>query len=165
MPIILRLLLLAGMFLPGTATAAEERPGRSLYVMRHLPPDGGPDPGLSIAGAEQAQKLAHLLADRPVRAIFVTATRRSRETAAPLAAKLGLAVSVYDPFQPERLEDAVRAVPGDVLIVGHSNTVADLVARFGGAAPEPLGHGDFGTLWRIDKGRTSTLNIPAGSNR
>ena len=157
MPLFLSILLLAGAFLSATAGAAEAGSRQSIYVMRHLPPNDGPDPGLSPLGAEQAKELANLLAGRPIKGIFVTDTRRSRETAAPLAATLGISPIIYDPFQPARLEEAAREATGDLLIVGHSNTVADLVARFGGNAPEPLGHGDFGTIWRISGGKTAIL--------
>jgi hypothetical protein len=39
--------------------------------------------------------------------------------------------------------------PAPVLIVGHSNTVPDIVAALGGARPGPIGHEDFGDVWKI----------------
>ena len=38
---------------------------------------------------------------------------------------------------------------GTVLIVGHSNTVPDIVAGLGGTRPDPLVHEDFGDIWHI----------------
>jgi hypothetical protein len=43
----------------------------------------------------------------------------------------------------------VRAGPLPALIVGHSNTVPDIVAQLGGTRPAPLVHADFGDIWRI----------------
>ena len=144
----------------GTAAAEPAgEPRQVIYVMRHLPPAAGEDPGLSPQGAALAHALARQLAGARLKAIFVTDTNRSRQTAAPIAARLRLSPRIYDPFKPEALAKAVAEVPGNVLVVGHSNTVPDLVSRFGGTPPAPLGHGDFGTVWKIDGKRTKTFKV------
>jgi probable phosphoglycerate mutase len=48
------------------------------------------DPPLSENGRQQAEQLAAALRDQPISALFVTPLRRTHETAAPLAAALGL---------------------------------------------------------------------------
>ena len=53
--------------------------------------DGRSDPALSPEGREQAQQVAARLAAAGIGAIYVTTLRRTAETAAPLAAGLGLA--------------------------------------------------------------------------
>jgi probable phosphoglycerate mutase len=52
--------------------------------------DGRGDPPLSVFGQQQAIEVAHRLAPTRVDAIYVTSLRRTAETAAPLAARLGL---------------------------------------------------------------------------
>lgn len=52
--------------------------------------DGRADPELAPEGLEQAQRVAHRLAGERIDAIYVTSLRRTAQTAAPLAAKLGL---------------------------------------------------------------------------
>jgi 2,3-bisphosphoglycerate-dependent phosphoglycerate mutase len=52
--------------------------------------DGHGDPGLSEDGLRQAQQVADRLANEEIHAIYVTSLRRTHQTAAPLAAKLGL---------------------------------------------------------------------------
>lgn len=52
--------------------------------------DGHDDPGLAPEGQEQAARVGERLADQRVDAIYVTPLRRTHETAAPLAARLGL---------------------------------------------------------------------------
>ena len=52
--------------------------------------DGRSDPALSPEGREQAELIATRLAAAGVDAIYVTTLRRTAETAAPLAARLGL---------------------------------------------------------------------------
>lgn len=52
--------------------------------------DGRGDPGLSPEGVTQAERLADRLASLDVAAVYITPLRRTRETAAPLASRLGL---------------------------------------------------------------------------
>jgi hypothetical protein len=48
-----------------------------------------------------------------------------------------------------------------VVIVGHSNTVPDIVQQLGGPRPAPLTHPDFGDVWRIGPdGATTRLHVP-----
>ena len=56
--------------------------------------DGHGDPPLSADGVLQAELVCARLADRGVDAIYVSTLRRTAETAAPLAARLGLTVRV-----------------------------------------------------------------------
>jgi broad specificity phosphatase PhoE len=137
------ILALLGAAQPATAATP-------VYIMRHLQKAEGADPPLSPAGAAQAKALASVLGGGGITAIFATQTQRAMETAAPLAKRLGLTVTPYDPSAPERLVEAVRAVHGAVLIIGHSNTVPDLVTRFGGAPAPVIGDGDYGTIFVVD---------------
>ena len=52
--------------------------------------DGHGDPPLSKAGEDQAQAVADRLADEEIDALFVTGLARTVQTAAPLAARLGI---------------------------------------------------------------------------
>ena len=73
-----------------------------LIIARHALPvrivdaDGPADPQLSERGLAQADKLAEYLSEERIDAIWVSPMRRARETAAPLAAKLGLTPIVDD---------------------------------------------------------------------
>lgn len=55
-----------------------------------------PGPPLTELGREQAVVLAEALADEPVAAIYASTAVRAQQTAAPLAAALGLDVRVVD---------------------------------------------------------------------
>jgi broad specificity phosphatase PhoE len=157
------LLLLA---LAACATAAPEPAAPSWYVMRHLQKAEGPDPALSAEGQANAQRLIAFFAADPPRAIYVSTTRRARETAGPLAAKLGATVREYDPADTPGLVARVKAEAGTVLVVGHSNTVPDIVARLGGARPAPLGEGDFGDIFRVRRdGNVERLRLEAAPGR
>ncbi len=66
---------------------------------------------------------------------------------------------VYNPADTPALIARARAIRGPVLIVGHSNTVPDIVEQLGGARPGPLAHEDFGDLWTVKNGRTRHVRI------
>lgn len=150
-----RALMLALAALAAGCATPDRGPGQAppapdIFVVRHLhTPRGERDPDLLPEGRRQAQLLADRLSGAPVRAIYVTDFRRTRQTAAPLAARLALTPIVYDPADTPGLVARVRAGPLPALIVGHSNTVPDIVAALGGARPGPLVHEDFGDIWRV----------------
>jgi len=146
--------LLAGALLALAACATTPVPaGPAYYVVRHLnTPAGEQDPDLIPEGQRTAAILAGWFRRDAPRAIYVSDFRRTRQTAAPLAARLGLTPIVYDPADTPALVARVRATPGPVLIVGHSNTVPDIVEQLGGTRPAALVHEDFGDIWRIGPG-------------
>jgi phosphohistidine phosphatase SixA len=143
-----------------TAAAPAQQP--VFYVMRHLnTPAGERDPDLTAEGSAAAARLPTLLASERVAAIYVSDFKRTRQTAAPLAARLGLTPIVYDPADTPALVTRVRAGPLPALVVGHSNTVPDIVEQLGGTKPGPLVHEDFGDVWRVGAdGTTTKLRVP-----
>jgi 2,3-bisphosphoglycerate-dependent phosphoglycerate mutase len=62
--------------------------------------DGHADPPLDVRGREEAERVADRLVDEDVTAIYVTPLQRTQQTAAPLAARLGLAPQV----EPDLIE-------------------------------------------------------------
>ena len=157
---LIALLALALSALSACAATPEPAPPPT-WVMRHLnTPAGERDPDLTVEGQRTATALASWFRADPPRAIYVSDYRRTRQTAAPLAARLGLTPIVYDPADTPGLIARVRATPGPVLIVGHSNTVPDIVEQLGGTRPGPLVHEDFGDIWRIGPdGATARMRI------
>ena len=96
------------------------------------------DPSLNDAGRKRAQDLAAALHDAGVSAILTSEFRRTRETAQPIAAALGLtpkAIGVGDGLRAH-LAALARAVRGEqsgaVLVIGHGETVPMLIAELGG---------------------------------
>jgi broad specificity phosphatase PhoE len=156
------LLVIALLAVAGCATVAERAPPAT-YVVRHLnTPVGERDPDLLPEGQRTAAALVGWFARERARpaAIYVSDFRHTRQTAAPLAARLGLTPIVYDPADTPGLIARVRAGPSPALIVGHSNTVPDIIAALGGTRPAPLVHADFGDIWRVaPDGATARMRI------
>ena len=113
-----------------------------VFVVRHAErADSGPgappagmmanDPSLSAAGKERAARLATLLASADVKHIYTTEYKRTRETAAPLAQQLKVEAVTSAARDSDPLVQQVTKATGNVLIVGHSNTIPDLLKRLG----------------------------------
>ncbi|HET9429032.1 MAG TPA: histidine phosphatase family protein [Allosphingosinicella sp.] len=144
--------LLAGVLvtLSGCATLADAPASPAYYVVRHLhTPAGERDPDLTEEGQRSAALLAGWFGRNSPRSIYVSGFKRSGQTAAPIAARLGLTPIVYDPADTPGLIARVRSGPLPALIVGHSNTVPDIVEQLGGSRPAALVHEDFGDIWLI----------------
>ena len=119
----------------------------TVIVVRHAEKAAEPatDPILSPAGTARAEALVELVKDAGVQATISTQFQRTRMTAAPTAAKLGLTNEVLDARLPARgVADSILAKHRGqtVLVVGHSNTVPDIVAALG--APKPAAICDDG---------------------
>jgi len=154
---IIRIWLLGALAaLAACATATAQPPAPTIFVVRHFnTPAGERDPDLLPEGQRNAELLASWFGPVRPRAIYVSDFKRTRQTAAPLAARLGVEPIVYDHADTPGLIARVRAGPLPALIVGHSNTVPDIVAALGGTRPAPLVHEDFGDIWRIEADGTT----------
>ena len=140
----------AALLILSACTSVPPPPAPAFYVVRHLhTPEGVTDPDLTEEGQRHAQLLANRFDKGDIAVIYVNATKRTQQTAAPLAAKLGLTPKMYDPKDTPALVAMMKAETGPVLAVGHSNTVPDIVAALGGERPAPLSHPDFGDIWRV----------------
>lgn len=107
----------------------------TIVVVRHAEKQLGTidDPPLSPEGEARAERLARLLGDGSfggIDAILVTDTRRSQQTAAPLAKRLRLEPEIVPAADVNVMLAHIREHRGSrVLVVAHSNTVPDIVAR------------------------------------
>jgi len=132
----------------------------NIYVMRHLhTPAGVSDPDLTAEGMKFATAVDDWFRRDPPNAIYVSSTKRAQQTAAPLAARLKLTPHIYDPRDTPGLIAAVATENGTVLIVGHSNTVPDIVEKLGGERPADLTHEDFGDVWHIAGPEKTTTRV------
>jgi broad specificity phosphatase PhoE len=98
-------------------------------------------------------------------AIYVSPTRRSAETAAPLAARLKIAVTVGPENDPKVVARRVlrEHQGGHVLIVAHSNTIPEIVEALSGhGTVPPIEDEEYGTIYLVTVpriGRASILRL------
>ena len=137
------LLLLSGLFV--SAAAAQS----TIFIVRHAEKaaSGGNDPNLSEAGRARAETLANMLKDAGVSAIFVTELKRTQQTAAPLAKMLHLDSTIVPAKDSNALIAKLSALSGNVLVVGHGNTIPDLIKGVGIATPIQIAENDYDNLF------------------
>lgn len=142
-------------------SAAEVAVAPTFYVSRHMQKESGDDPALTAEGVANAQRLADMLADKGIAAIFSTDTRRTRSTAEPLSRLTGVPIQIYDPRDNQSLAARAQAVTGSVLIIGHSNTVPAIVAALKGEPVAPIDEETFGLIFAVDRstGKTAQTRL------
>jgi broad specificity phosphatase PhoE len=123
-------LALAAALLVFPATCAE-----TVILVRHAEKAGAPadNPALTAEGRQRAEALSTMLASSGVTSIYVTEYLRTQQTAEPLASLLHL---TPQPIDAKKTPDLVAAIrrhkDGVALVVGHSNTVPEIIAALGG---------------------------------
>ena len=129
---------------------------QALFLVRHAELLGQPmaqpkDLPLSDVGQARAEKLASLLKDASISAIYTTEYLRTRKTAEPLAQALKVDITVIPKGGPESLVDRIRSQnrKDTVLIVGHSDTLPGLLKALGHAAEIKIAPQDFGNLFVV----------------
>lgn len=140
-----------------------------VIVVRHAEKDlsqSPADPPLSAAGDARAALLANMFGDGRalghLDAIYVSPARRNRLTAAPLAARLGISETVVQSDDPRGLAHRVMREHGGgrVLIVGHADTVPQIVAALTGNGKIPeIGAEEYGTMYIVAVPRIGSANL------
>jgi broad specificity phosphatase PhoE len=140
----------------------------TIIVVRHAEKELGSisDPPLSTAGEERAALLARMLGEPRgagrIDAIYATEMRRAQATALPLAAQLRLSIVSTADLPPDQVAAWVLREHrgGRVLIVGHSNTVPEIVKSLAGTKSiEPIGEQDYGTMYIVSVPRIGRPNL------
>lgn len=141
--------VLACLLLTGCASMAAAREDGATYLLvRHAEKDlaAGKDPPLTAAGAARAQRLAASLADQPLDAIYSSSTRRTRQTAEPVARAKTQDIIAYDPTDATAFARRLRAEhpTGTVLVIGHSDTLPPLARALCGCIVADMDERDYG---------------------
>jgi len=138
-----------------------------LIVVRHAEKstDDPKDPGLSEQGNARANKLAEVLKGSGVKAVYTTQYKRTQQTGLPTATEAGLQVNVRPAtrentasYTADLLKEIRKKHGGEtVLIIGHSNTVPEIVKHATGLDVAPMGENEFDRLYVITLGKKPRL--------
>ena len=106
---------------------------------------------LSPEGVARAERLAAVLKDAGVAAIYVTDFARTQDTAAPLAQALGQAPVVVPKGDPQELVQRLRGqhAAQTVLLVGHTDTLPGLLRALGHPEDLKVEPQDFGSIFVV----------------
>lgn len=112
----------------------------TVILVRHAEKMAEPadDPDLSAMGAYRAKALAGWLRDAGIEHIYVSQFKRTQQTAAPVAETSGASVHELDAGDSKVLvKEILKRHRGQtVLVVGHSNTLPEIVRELGGEIDE-----------------------------
>lgn len=120
------IVLILVLFFALQAVAAQDK---LIILVRHAEKvdETSPDPELSEAGKQRAERLKKIAGKYRPGAFHSTNFKRTRDTLAPLAAKRNKQVQIYDARKPQEVFDAI--LKSDIkrhIVAGHSNTVPGL---------------------------------------
>ena len=123
---------------------------QALFLVRHAEKvDNSKDAALSAAGEARAKSLADKLGDAGITSIFTSEYQRTRNTAAPLAAKLGVKPEVHKADDTKGLVALLHKTQR-ALVVGHSNTLPEIAQAYG--VKLEVSDDDFSSVWLLVPG-------------
>jgi phosphohistidine phosphatase SixA len=135
-----------------TAAAAAQPP--VIFLVRHaeraaISGHVPSDTGLSEIGRARAEALAQALRDAQISAIYTSEYKRTQETAAPLARSLGIRPEVIPGDDVRSLVEKLKASRGNVLVVGHSNTLPQIISALGISSRVTVAESDYDNLFLV----------------
>lgn len=136
----------------------------TIILVRHAEKAAEPaaDPPLTSAGVTRADALVELVKDAGITAVVSTQFQRTRLTAAPIAARLGLTTEIIDArATPSATADSIlaRHRGQTVLVVGHSNTVPAIVAALGAPQPPDICDAGYDNVFVVTVPATGAVTV------
>ncbi|HKX82804.1 MAG TPA: phosphoglycerate mutase family protein [Pyrinomonadaceae bacterium] len=147
------------------STVVVRAQSKTLILVRHAEKADATsaDPELSEAGRQRAERLMQIVKKYKPGAVYSTDFKRTRDTAAPMAARRKLRVQAYDAKKPNDLIDAImKSTTKRFLVVGHSNTIPGLANLIGKKDLfKNLDESEYGAIWivRIKDGKVLKTEI------
>ncbi len=161
----MRTLLRAAVLLASAWTMPAANPAATVILVRHAERAGtmAGEEGISAVGRCRAEALAKVLADAGVKRVFTSEVARTRETAEPLARMIGIRPEIVPAKDVDQLVAKLRAGgPGDVaLVVGHSNTVPQIVERLGAGKAPAIGDDEYDRMFVVTLTGTKQASLLA----
>ena len=178
--LVLFALLISSLVLFQPALAQEEFKPITVFLVRHAEKEDEPrpDPPLKKEGVLRSQELARLLGDAGIKTIVTSQFTRTKQTVETLATKTGVGVTSItlksNPNNPRLIAEQSTAEvvnkilehPGEsVLVVGHSNSVPDVIKMLGGDVVPTIDEKKFDDLFIVTvyaKGKAKVVHLKYG---
>jgi phosphohistidine phosphatase SixA len=155
----------------------------TVFLVRHAekattPPE---DPPLLESGNRRAQELGRILMKAGIKAIYTSQYLRTKQTAEPLAKNLGIeskvvriGMSAKNPREisqesmKEIAEKVYERAGENALIVGHSNTIPEVIKALGGDVVPTIDEKEYGDLFVVTvyaKGKAKVTHLKYGDEK
>ncbi|MFY9620349.1 MAG: phosphoglycerate mutase family protein [Pyrinomonadaceae bacterium] len=148
----------------GAAPPQDDFKPTTVFLVRHAERADAPreDPPLLETGTARAQLLARILGKSGIKTIVTSQYLRTKATAEPLAKQLSitsvaisLKTSAANPRQVtaesiQEIIDKIHQRPGEnALVIGHSNSVPDVIKALGGDVVPTIDEKEFDDLFVV----------------
>lgn len=118
----------------------------TIVLVRHAERDASGADAVSPAGRRRADLLARMYRQSGVSAVFTSAFNRTKQTARPLAQAIGITPIELNGTVTENRNKILGAGPLSV-VVGHSDSVPELIAALGGPAGLEIDEAEFDLMF------------------
>ena len=115
------------------------------------------DPDLSPSGHVRAEALARILKDAGITTILISEFKRTQQTAAPTSRSTGIAPTIVAGKDIGALVSKLRRLNGNALVVGHGNTIPDIIKALGIEPPIEIPDSDYSELFVVTIGAKPQL--------
>jgi len=138
-----------------------EKAATTVILVRHAEKDTQPegDPALTRAGQARAELLKRMLLDKNIKAIYTSEYRRTKETAKPLADELGITPIEINEAEPIANSILKKNEGQTVLVVGHTNTIPEIIKRLGGEAIDKIPETEFDNMFTVTISADKSVKI------
>jgi phosphohistidine phosphatase SixA len=129
--------------------AVAQQNARTIFLVRHAEKaSAAADAPLSAEGQKRAECLAATLKDAGIKQIYVTDVTRTQQTAAPLAKALKIKPTILPAKDSNGLiKNLLYTGGGNILVVGHSDTIPFVIARMHGGTVPPIGENEYDRMF------------------
>ena len=149
----------------------------TVFLVRHAERADAPreDPPLLETGTARSQLLARILGKAGIKAIYTSQFLRTKATAEPLAKQLDVAsvvvtlkMSASNPREVssesiKEIADKISQSPGEnALVIGHSNSVPEVIKALGGDVVPAIDEKEFDDLFVVTvyaKGKARVIHL------
>ena len=105
------------------------------------------NPDLSAAGRTRAEALGRMLKDAGLVAIFASEYARTQQTAEEVRRASGAAVTIVPAKETAALIDKLTAVKGNAVVIGHSNTLPEIIKALGADKAVTIDDSEYDNLF------------------
>src|ERR1044071_3503615 len=162
------------------AIGQEEFKPITVFVVRHAEKEAEPkqDPPLTKEGVTRSQELARILGGANIKAIYTSQFARTKLTADPLVAKTGLTITsltlkpnpsnlqlISEESTTELINKILQRPGENVLVIGHSNWIPDVIKMLGGDIVPTIDEQKFDDLFIVTvygKGKAKVAHLKFG---